>query len=161
MFLKNDNVYELLMNVNVFSKVIRLRKARVCCVNWSSNYNSIWYNCIYWTVQFIIILMQIYYKFPCAKHAIIPNAVSLIGFYWNHKPLACGRRLGEGREKLSWRKFLRNVIIVIIVIWCLTLCLIAFNCSTVEFIKNSSNLKVCFSRQWKCALLTFKVEHML
>ena len=42
-------------------------------------------------------LMQIYHKFPCPIYAIIPNTLLLVGFYWNHKPLAGGRRLGEAQ----------------------------------------------------------------
>ena len=34
-------------------------------------------------------------------YAIIPNTASLVGFYWNHKPLAGGRRLGEDMEKVE------------------------------------------------------------
>ena len=45
--------------------------------------------------------MQIYHKFSCPIYAIIPNTVSLVGFYWDHKPLAGGRRLGEGRGKVE------------------------------------------------------------
>ena len=45
--------------------------------------------------------MQIYHTFPCPIYAIITNTVSLVGFYWNHKPLAGGRRLGEDRQKVE------------------------------------------------------------
>ena len=45
--------------------------------------------------------MQVYHKFPCLIYAIIPNTVSLVAFYWNHKPLAGGRRLGEYRGKVE------------------------------------------------------------
>ena len=46
-------------------------------------------------------LMRIYHKFPCARYAVLPKAVSLVGFYWIHKPLAGERRLGEDREKVE------------------------------------------------------------
>ena len=44
-------------------------------------------------------LLQIHHKFPCPICAIIPNTVSLVAFYWNHKPLAGEKRLAEDREK--------------------------------------------------------------
>ena len=46
-----------------------------------------------------LFLTKIYHKFACPIVAIIPNTVSLVGFHWNQKPLAGGRRFGEDREK--------------------------------------------------------------
>ena len=48
-----------------------------------------------------LFLMQIYHKFPCPIYVIIPITVSVVGFYWNHKALAGGRRVGENKEKVE------------------------------------------------------------
>ena len=46
-------------------------------------------------------LMQIHHKFPCSIYAILPNTVSLVGFYWHHKPLAGWQRSGEDKKKVE------------------------------------------------------------
>ena len=48
-----------------------------------------------------LFLIRIYHKFHCPIYAVVPNTVSLVGFYRNHKPLAGGRRLGEDRVKFE------------------------------------------------------------
>ena len=45
--------------------------------------------------------MQIHHEFPCPMCPVLPNEVSLMGFYWNHKPLAGEQRLGEDRKKVE------------------------------------------------------------
>ena len=48
-----------------------------------------------------LFLMQIHHEFPCPMNAILPSTVSLVGFYWDHKPLAGRRRVGEDKEKIE------------------------------------------------------------
>ena len=52
-----------------------------------------------------LFLVQIHQKFACPMHATMPNTVSLMGFYWNHKPIAGGRSLGEDTEKVELAQF--------------------------------------------------------
>ena len=57
-------------------------------------------SCIGWGKS-LAFRMRNYHKVPCPVCAIMPNAVSLVGFHCDHKSFAGGRRLGEHMAKVE------------------------------------------------------------